>query len=195
MIEELSESQVLLLARPVSEIRSNASSQPQSGVEEGCGKASVSESGGAFCFSLNISRQQSNPLAINDNHQNLLSSPRGFPESFAGIQGTFPEQRSPGRDPFRQDGSIPEANIDETIASTDLHATSDALNMLSHAAQLDTYASPGQRSHASGRLASVLTPGQGGVTPVASIGSDQLQYALIAQGLMTTSQVIQLIAR
>ena len=67
--------------------------------------------------------------------------------------------------------------------------------MLSHAAQLDTYASPGQRSHASGRLASVLTPGHGGVTPVGSIGSDPLQYPLIAQGLMTTSQVIQLIAR
>jgi hypothetical protein len=91
---------------------------------------------------------------------------------------------------------MPAANIDETIASTDLHATSDALNMLSHAAQLDTYASPGQRSHASGRLASVLTPGQGGVTPASNnVGSDPLQYTLIAQGLMTASQVIQLIAR
>jgi hypothetical protein len=124
-----------------------------------------------------------------------LASPRGFSDSFTGIQGTFPEQLSP-QDPFRQDGSIPAANIDETIASTDLHATSDALNMLSHAAQLDTYASPGQRSHASGRLASVLTPGQGGVTPVTNnVGNDSLQYALIAQGLMSTSQVIQLIAR
>ena len=68
--------------------------------------------------------------------------------------------------------------------------------MLSHAAQLDTYASPGQRSHASGRLASVLTPGQGGVTPVTNnSGNDALQYALIAQGLISASQVIQLIAR
>jgi hypothetical protein len=125
-----------------------------------------------------------------------MSTPRGFSDSFTGTQGAFPEQSSPGRDPFRQDGSIPEANIDETIASTDLHATSDALNMLSHVAQLDNYASPGQRSHASGRLASVLTPGQGGVTPVTnSGGSDPSQYALIAQGLMSTSQVIQLIAR
>jgi hypothetical protein len=125
-----------------------------------------------------------------------MSSPRGFPESFAGIQGSFTEQSSPGRDPFRQDGSIPVASIDETIASTDLHATSDALNMLSHAAQLDTYASPGQRSHASGRLASVLTPGQGVVSPAANNGgNDALQYALIAQGLLTAPQVIQLIAR
>jgi len=183
---------VLLLARHVSAIEWNASSRPQSGVEEGFGRTSVSESGATFCFSLNISRQQTNPLAINDSRQNLLSSPRGFSDSFA---GSFPEQTSPGGDPYRQDGSIPAANIDETIASTDLHATSDALNMLSHAAQLDTYTSPGQRSHASGRLASVLTPSQGGVTPVTSIGSDPLQYALIAQGLITTSQVIQLIAR
>ncbi|KAH8752075.1 hypothetical protein BGZ57DRAFT_99656 [Hyaloscypha finlandica] len=136
------------------------------------------------------------PAINNDGQQNVLSSPRGFSDSFAGIQGNFPEQSSPGQDPFRQDGSIPAANIDETIASTDLHATSDALNMLSHAAQLDTYASPGQRSHASGRLASVLTPGQGGVTPASNnVGSDPLKYALIAQGLITASQVIQLIAR
>jgi hypothetical protein len=135
-------------------------------------------------------------LASNDSQQNLLSSPGGFSDPFTGIQRTFPEQSSPGQDPFRQDGSIPAANIDETIASTDLHATSDALNMLSHAAQLDAYASPGQRSHASGRLASILTPGQGGVTPVTNnVGNDTLQYALIAQGLLSTSQVIQLIAR
>lgn len=140
-------------------------------------------------------RKTANLLAGTDNHQNLLASPRGFSDSFAGIQGTFPEQSSP-QDPYRQDGSIPAANIDETIASTDLHATSDALNMLSHAAQLDTYASPAQRSHASGRLSSVLTPGQGGGTPVTNnVGNDPSQYALIAQGLMSTSQVIQLIAR
>lgn len=195
--EAPSDSQVHPRVRHVFAIKWNASLRRRSGVGEGFGKASVSALWAAWGSSLKIPRQQTNPLAINDNQQNPLSSPRGFSDAFAGIQGNFPEQSSPGQDPFRQDGSIPAAaNIDETIASTDLHATSDALNMLSHAAQLDTYASPGQRSHASGRLASVLTPGQGGVTPASNnVGNDPLQYALIAQGLMTASQVIQLIAR
>ncbi len=189
-------SRVLLLVRHVFEIKRNASLRRRTGVGEGFGKASVSALWAAWGSSLKIPRQQTNPLAINDNQQNLLSSSRGFSDAFAGIQGNFPEQSSSDQDSFRQDGSIPVANIDETITSTDLHATSDALNMLSHAAQLDTYASPGQRSHASGRLASVLTPGQGGVTPASNnVGNDPLQYALIAQGLMTASQVIQLIAR
>jgi hypothetical protein len=72
--------------------------------------------------------------------------------------------------------------------------------MLSQAAQLDTYATPGQRSHVSERMASVLTPDQRGVGAVRGDLADNvvngpLQYPLIAQGLLTSPQVIQLVAR
>jgi hypothetical protein len=72
--------------------------------------------------------------------------------------------------------------------------------MLSQAAQLDTYATPGQRSHVSERMASVLTPDQGGVGAVRgdlgdNVVNSPLQYPLIAQGLLTAPQVIQLVAR
>jgi hypothetical protein len=72
--------------------------------------------------------------------------------------------------------------------------------MLSQAAQLDTYATPGQRSHASERIASVLNPDQGGVSAVRgdltdNVVNSSLQYPLIAQGLLTSLQVIQLVAR
>jgi hypothetical protein len=72
--------------------------------------------------------------------------------------------------------------------------------MLSQAAQLDAYATPGQRSHASERLASVLSPDHVGVSSVRgelveNVQNGSFQYALVAQGLLTALQVIQLVAR
>jgi hypothetical protein len=72
--------------------------------------------------------------------------------------------------------------------------------MLSQAAQLDTYATPGQRSHASERLASVLSPdhmgaGSGRGSLADNVQNGVLQYPLIARGLLTAPQVVQLVAR
>jgi hypothetical protein len=72
--------------------------------------------------------------------------------------------------------------------------------MLSQAAQLDTYATPGQRSHASERLASVLSPDHLGVSSGRSdladnVQNSTLQYPLIAQRLLTAPQVGQLVNR
>jgi len=115
-------------------------------------------------------------------------------ESYAGTNSM------PGRDPFGSEAPIT-ASIDETIAATDLHATSDALNMLSHAAQLDQYATPGQRSHTTDRPHSAVSP-QDHVINVPSrddgtdfIMNNTLQYKLVSQGLLTTNQILQLIAR
>lgn len=94
---------------------------------------------------------------------------------------------------FTPEESITAANIDETIVSTDLHATSEALNMLSQAAQLDSYATP-SRSHASDRPSG--SPGN----LVRSRNDkasqfDQMQYPLVTQGLLTVDQIARLIAR
>ncbi|KAE8441359.1 hypothetical protein EG329_005462 [Mollisiaceae sp. DMI_Dod_QoI] len=112
-------------------------------------------------------------------------------ESYAaGIREHFPRpERS-----FTPEEHITAANIDETIVSTDLHATSEALNMLSQAAQLDTYATPA-RSHASDR-APVPSPGSHVRSRIDNIQQfDQIQYPLISRGLLTTDQVARLVAR
>jgi hypothetical protein len=139
---------------------------------------------------------------VNDGRQSALPTSDQFsPRPYTGTQRpSFPQQSSPGREPFRTDDPIT-TNIDETIASTDLHATSDALNMLSQAAQLDTYSTPGQRSSHTADRPAVLSPQNhptadsrhsDGATNVAH-GS--IQYPLVSQGLLTVSQIAQLVAR
>lgn len=70
--------------------------------------------------------------------------------------------------------------------------------MLSQAAQLD-YATPGQRSHVSERLASVMSPEQGSGSVrndlASNIANGPLGFPLISQGLLSASQVVQLVAR
>ena len=111
-------------------------------------------------------------------------------DAYAGSQENFARHPSPE---FRPD--VPISSIDETIAATDLHATSDALNMLSHAAQLDTYATPGQSSHTADRH--IISPeAPAGLSSVRADNlNGSLQYALVSQGLLTTPQILQLIAR
>jgi hypothetical protein len=97
-----------------------------------------------------------------------------------------------------QSSPISSANIDETIASTELHATSEALNMLSHAAQLDSYATSGHPH--------VADPPNSGISPLnqsdneasrnnAGFTTGLLNYELVSRGLLTTSQVAHLVAR
>ncbi|KAH9211155.1 hypothetical protein DL95DRAFT_437358 [Leptodontidium sp. 2 PMI_412] len=118
----------------------------------------------------------------------------------AGIQNHFSPPSPNGRDAYEpdhcQDRQISSANIEETIASTDLHATSEALNMLSQAAQLDTYATPGQRSHTSDRPI-VMSPEAvaNGSARADQFPPGQLQYALVSQGLLTAAQISRLITR
>lgn len=114
----------------------------------------------------------------------------------AGIPDHFSHQSPTEREAYGQDGPITSANIEETIASTDLHATSEALNMLSQAAQLDTYATPGQRSHTSDRPI-VMSPEAvaNGSARSDQFPPGQLQYALVSQGLLSVAQISRLIIR
>lgn len=118
---------------------------------------------------------------------------------YAGPQRSFSQVQvnSPPREHFRTEDPIT-GNIDEAIASTDLHTTSDALNMLSQAAQLETYSTPAQRSHTSDRPHAVLSP-QDHPTHSSrhseSVSNKVLQYPLISQGHLTVAQVSQLVAR
>ncbi|KAL2062119.1 hypothetical protein VTL71DRAFT_6385 [Oculimacula yallundae] len=113
----------------------------------------------------------------------------------AGIEDDFSHPSPNDRESYERDGPISAANFDDTIASTDLHATSDALNMLSQAAQLDSYSTPGQRSHISDRTA-VMSPGVvSSSVRVDQFPPNKLQYALVSQGLLTVAQISQLISR
>ncbi|KUJ08162.1 uncharacterized protein LY89DRAFT_599883 [Mollisia scopiformis] len=124
---------------------------------------------------------------VSTESQGLLSVAEQPSESYAA--GFSRPERS-----FSPEEPITAANIDETIVSTDLHATSEALNMLSQAAQLDSYATP-SRSHVSERP-SAASPGSH-VRSRVDIASqfDQMQYPLVARGLLTTDQVARLVAR
>jgi hypothetical protein len=128
-----------------------------------------------------------------------MSPSEGFvAESLAGIQGSPPQSETP-RDSFRSEVPISSSNIDETIASTELHATSEALNMLSHAAQLDSYATSGL-PHAAEPPNAVVSPRNHAVispprAEAADFTNGVLQYELVSRGLLTTTQVAQLVAR
>ncbi|KAF8856184.1 hypothetical protein BDZ45DRAFT_654488 [Acephala macrosclerotiorum] len=130
--------------------------------------------------------------SIPNESQVLLPPVAGQPSSdsyAAGIREHFPRtERS-----YTPEEPITTANIDETIVSTDLHATSEALNMLSQAAQLDTYVTPA-RSHASDRP-SAASPGNHRPRIDNTQQFDQMQYPLISRGLLTLDQVARLVAR
>jgi hypothetical protein len=81
------------------------------------------------------------------------------------------------------------ANIDDTIAATDLHSTSDALNLLSHAAQLEAHGPPGHPYD------EVMSPLQSRHNVIEIGDRGMLQYSLVDQGLLTVAQISQLIAR
>ena len=89
------------------------------------------------------------------------------------------------------EGATTPANIDETIAATDLHSTSDALNLLSHAAQLEAHGPPGHPFD----TAESMSPLQSRRNGVESVLDGPLQYPLVAQGMLTAAQVSQLVAR
>lgn len=117
---------------------------------------------------------------VADASQSLSSVPEEPSPSYA---AAFSRQESS----FTSEEPITAANIDDTIVSTDLHATSEALNMLSHAAQLDSYAT---RSQVPDRP--IATPGN---VPLIDRSRFEFQYPLIAKGLLTIDQVAQLVAR
>lgn len=103
----------------------------------------------------------------------------------------FPQQSASDRESYQSEVPIAPANIDDTIAATDLHSTSDALNLLSHAAQLDAHGPPGHPYDTS----SNMSPLQGRRNGADIVLNGELQYPLVAQGLLTTAQVSQLVAR
>lgn len=107
------------------------------------------------------------------------------PES--SIHEEFPEQIS------ERGVSFVPTNIEETITSTDLHHTSDALNLLSQAAEGLTNAG-GQRLHSSISQGSGMT-GSLRSDEIVQFPGSGLQYPLVSKGLLTAMQVSQLVVR
>lgn len=107
------------------------------------------------------------------------------------VLGSFSQQPTAEQENFQQEDPISPANIDDTIAATDLHSTSDALNLLSHAAQLDAHGPPGHPFD----TAASMSPLQSRRNGVDNVLNGPLQYPLVAQGLLTVAQISQLVAR
>lgn len=104
----------------------------------------------------------------------------------------FPQRPTAQHEAFPTRNPISPADIDDKIAATDLHSTSDALNLLSQAAQLDAH-QPSRHSHAA--AGSVIPSVHSRHTVVHNAIDDLLEYPLVPQGLLTTAQVVQLVAR
>lgn len=109
----------------------------------------------------------------------------------------FPQEPIIGRSIFHR---ISSPNIEDAIASTDLHSTSDALNLLSRAAELGAYESPRD----SQRMIGNSGKRKDGVNPNEMVVEGEegefevdgpLQYPLISQGLLTSFQVTELVKR
>jgi hypothetical protein len=83
------------------------------------------------------------------------------------------------------------ANIEETIAKADLHQTSDALNLLSQAAELGTHINV----HRMNQPMSDNSIGGLGPEGDAHQFSGPLQYELVSRGQLTSAQVGDLVAR
>jgi hypothetical protein len=117
----------------------------------------------------------------------------GSPEStsIAGGLGRFPQQTTADRDNFQTEDPITPATIEETIAATDLHSTSDALNLLSHAAHLEAHGPPGHPYDTPGSMSPLQSRRNG----VENSLNGPLQYPLVSHGLLTAAQVSQLLAR
>jgi hypothetical protein len=147
----------------------------------------------SFVDPLTLSGIQTALPLINDGKQ---GNPEGHgAESLAGAQGSPLQSSLSSRDPFGQGDPISSANIDETIASTELHATSEALNMLSHVAQLDSYAA--SASHLD-RQSNIVSPQNHGVSTANAMESPKcgaLQYELVSRGLLTADEVARLVTR
>ncbi|OWO97985.1 hypothetical protein B2J93_8210 [Marssonina coronariae] len=113
----------------------------------------------------------------------------------------FPGQSPSGRGTFcAQDAPITPVDVDETSASTDLHAISEALDILSHAAQLDACAKSGHGSHTSDNPTSVIPPvslasDAARLSRTDTLSPGPLQYPLGAQGLLTAAQISHPITR
>jgi hypothetical protein len=139
---------------------------------------------------LNVGNQVIIP-AISDGQHHGLQYP-GSPEAGSNAAlGSFSQQPIGDRDNFQSEDPLTPANIEETIAATDLHSTSDALNLLSHAAHLEAHGPPGHPYD----TAEAMSPLQSRRNGVESVLDGQLLYPLVAQGLLTAAQVSQLVAR
>jgi hypothetical protein len=144
-------------------------------------------------------KQQQTPLSY-------IGEQRSLPNTSSNIKshdgppsglGDFGRSNS-GQDVFHE--SISASNIEETIASTDLHQTSDALNLLSQAAELGTNILD-QSLQGNSQGMNPITPGNnladlgrsGGIIDFSNGGP--LQYEVVARGLLTAGQVGDLVAR
>jgi hypothetical protein len=129
--------------------------------------------------------------AVNDaQHRVVPYSDSSDSRSNAGALGSYPPPTA-DLEVFERDDPISPANIDDTIAATDLHSTSEALSLLSHAAQLQAYGPPG---HPYERAPS-MSPLQRRRSVMENGNNGPLRYPLVDQGLLTGAQVSQLVAR
>lgn len=83
------------------------------------------------------------------------------------------------------------ADIEDTFAATDLHSTSTALNLLSHAAQFRAHGPPGH-PYESPRS---MSPLQSRRSVMENGNYGPLRYPLVDQGLLTGAQVSLLVSR
>ena len=131
------------------------------------------------------------PISVNENQNHGLSySDSSDSRSNAAVLGGY-QQPTAEQENFQPQDTITPANIEDTIAATDLHSTSEALNLLSHAAQLEAHGPPGHPYDA----APSMSPLQSRRSILENGSNGPLQYPLVDQGLLTTAQVSQLVAR
>lgn len=133
---------------------------------------------------LSVVRQNIIP-PVNDSQQHVLA----HSEHAVGLGGF--QQPTADQDRFQRKDSISPANIEETIAASDLHSTSEALNLLSHAAQLEAHGLGGRLYGTAASISRLQTRLNG----IDDVIDGSLQYPLVAQGLLTAAQVPQLVAR
>lgn len=81
------------------------------------------------------------------------------------------------------------SNIEDTFASTDLHSTSDALNILSQIADSES------NDMINGQTNSRVFAGKYGTGDFDAAESDLLDYPLVRSGLLTTPQIAKLLER
>jgi hypothetical protein len=91
-----------------------------------------------------------------------------------------------------QQPTAEEENFD-TIAATDLHSTSEALNLLSRAAQLQAHGPPGHPYETDPSMSP--SPLQGSRSIIENGNDSPLRYPLVDQGLLTRAQISQLVTR
>jgi hypothetical protein len=112
--------------------------------------------------------------------------------SNAGALGSY-QQPTAEEENFERDDPISSANIEDTIAATDLHSTSEALNLLSRAAQLQAHGPPGHPYETDPSMSP--SPLQGSRSIIENGNDSPLRYPLVDQGLLTRAQISQLVTR